>query len=77
MCTFLQIFVHSLSWLDLLDAVVLNPLEMVADAAAYISGIVKDVLSSFTEMFKGVEGTEKKHSNMLGLEEKNTVHYVH
>ncbi|MCJ8737186.1 hypothetical protein PDJAM_G00021050 [Pangasius djambal] len=40
---------------DLLDAVIVNPLEKVAGAAANISDAVKVILSSFTGMFKGVE----------------------
>lgn len=48
---------HSLSFLDLLDVVIFNPLEMVAEAAANVLVIAKGILSSSTEMFKGVEGT--------------------
>lgn len=55
--TFLQMCLPSLSFLDLLDVVILNPLEMVAEAAANVLVIAKGILSSFTEMFKGVEGT--------------------
>lgn len=49
--------VHSLSCSDLLDVVILNPLEMVADAVASISDIPKVILSSVPGMFKGIEGT--------------------
>lgn len=53
-------YIFTLFWLDLLDAVILNPLEMVAEAAANISDIVKVILSFVTGMFKGVEGTWKR-----------------
>lgn len=62
MCFFEIYLLHSLPCLDVLDAVIVNPLEMVAEAVAKTSDKTMVILSSFSGVFKGVEGTRKQTS---------------